>query len=281
MEPISSKIYFGPKDPFYILQNIFRHVMPEWTLYGGYLRDLYDPHNKGTHIHDIDVRMNTKYQLDKLIDFTKQFGYLREMEIFDSTKYGLTSYRLILKINDQDYHVDLSIPQTKNNDTCDFTCNNLIMMDFGIVRPRIFRHDLSDHEWLDQIYDDINNHRLVPMFPSNYLTLDSNTPYKIRFFHMKMIKRAIKMMTRGWTLCPHIDGGELKFTIYEGAKIECVICTSDIIGCPIKVQSDTKEYAIILKCTHIFHVDCIFEHMKQKATYSKLCPCCREPIMFI
>ena len=132
-------------------------------------------------------------------------------------------------------------------DWCDFTFNNLLMTSGsnGMDSRNGERGSLSlrvedptkkfgSAQFLGICIRDIIGHRLVPMCPDEYLVLTEETTAEIRRHHVNMIATAIRMIDKGWTLCPSLTGKTLysRYTRQEPVMM-CALSVSiplDLLG---------------------------------------------------
>jgi len=125
---------------------------------------------------------------------------------------------------------------------------------------------------LNKCIQDTKDRKLVPMYGSNHLTLSGkkyDNPYsnKDMLGHLEIVRRAIKMQNRGWSLLPHINGDELKFNCYRGL-LHCTICNN---------VNEICKRGIQLECGCKFHANCLFFHVITNKNYALVkCPICKD-----
>lgn len=256
---------------FTILETLLYACDESCILYGGYVRDSLDQ-SLGLPSKDLDVLISPK-GLEKFSMAMKKLGARtldkKLQENYESTTFSVT-------LNNQEILVDCSLPSSTQG-WCDFTCNNLQMSTTDQLSTRCCPLP-NRGNFLFTCIQDIQAKRLIPMCPLSWLTLDTRCN---RQRYVSLVFRALKMMSRGWTLGPHLQGGELEFTVVEieacpqgGVQPvynRCTICQEDI----------TKPWSgVELSCSHCYHIDCLKTLMCGSGPSSYKCPVCKQDIKF-
>lgn len=219
-----------------------------YELYGGCIRDSL----LGIAPRDIDIAMCKSIAV---ILTNIPFIFKRERE----TDSDYSIYRFNAKIGGHVFKLDVSDILDASHDWCDFTCNNLSKTGFRIASRC---KTVSPENCIKDIFAK----RLVPMFNEKFFSFGDHAD--LRIIHVKLIKRALTMMKRGWKLCPHVNGRQLKFdAAHDG---ECAICKEQIV----------EFKGIKLQCKHDFHVKCLIQLVGQRVPYARKCPLCRKDILF-
>lgn len=271
----------APKPHVEVFLNLLFKEIPTACVYGGYLRDtIAGGSTGGSTFKDIDVRIpqGSLQGFEKLLeqmDFIRKITRRRVYEIC----YGDTT-TLELAIGGQLLQVDFTTGIASDfarrraraspfEDWCDFTCNNLAYTKEGHLTTRC--PDPSGQKtglvWLLQCIQDARDRKLVPICPTQFMKADRIVKDWILRGHLGMVRRALKMQARGWTLCPHIEGAELKFTPSVSDQDLCPKCEDALGGHSIK-----------LMCGCCFHADCIFLHTASKVDSDAHCPKCFDII---
>src|SRR4051794_26217382 len=89
MQNENTKQTFAKKTSQEILEDLLAKCDPEHQIFGGMLRDIYDPHNFTHAFKDIDVLI-TRKGYGKFRNITKTVGFLREVtQVMES--YSVTN----------------------------------------------------------------------------------------------------------------------------------------------------------------------------------------------
>lgn len=226
-------------------------------LYGGYIRDSLTEERVPK---DLDVIMSESgaMRLSKAIE--KLGGTVAKV------KGDYETLRLSVSLAGEMCNIDCTAPEMYN--WCDFTCNNLQLTSDGTMSLRCNRPNLD----LLRCIRDINAKKLVPMCPQEWLlTFETAND---RQYMVNLLQRAMKMMRRGWTLQPHLNGEQLHFV---ATKINPQVEQK----CPVCQEAITKSLtAVDLKCNHSFHIKCLKKLIHSNGPSSYKCPICRQNIKF-
>lgn len=230
----------------------------DFYIHGGYVRDSII----GEDSKDIDIYIKSIHL--KYMKEEKNFFLFKEE---DQTTYNMKCTKFECKIVNQIIKLDVMTNTIMDRD---FTCNNLCLYK-GVMKTH------NDSIDIFTCLNDIRDRKLVPMFPESWLKFGEKAENRIHY--VKMIMRALKMMRRGWKLYPHINGKELKFQTPplkkekdELEEITCIICQS---------RKPFKDLTcVILKCSHKFHIKCLFGVVKESSPNAEKCPLCRKKIEF-
>lgn len=272
---------YKPKQPFDILQSLLHRIDPNHCIYGPSLCDLLDPVVPVETIpREIELCLSS-FRYDKLIGLFEDVGFLRTSIVRNISSNGdnCKLSTLDIVINDVPFTLDvLSGNQAQLNDIHpDFTCNNLFQKKLGkgtyigIMKPDP-SEKMSNDKFLSCCIRDIYQHKLVPMVPDDLISITEKTPANKRRQHVKMIRQAIKMLNRGWTLEPSLTGKKLEFTRYQNNddKESCAICQ----------EKHDPTTSIVLVCGHAFHIDCLYRQMCEEGPTSYKCALCNKHILF-
>ena len=269
---------FEPKNGIQIIEDCLSISDKKFIIFGGYLRDIFDPTNMNHTFKDIDV-MLTNNGLNKFRVIIEAAGFLRSICKPINSDYSNQVFEL--EIQGQKISMDINTieNQSRFGQWCDFTCNNLCKIrsakssighSTGITtRCAHPSNDLTNEKWLAKCLHDISSHLLVPMCPPEWMVMHKDSKREERIHHIGMIRRAMKMIKRGWTLMRGLNGLKLKFTIYNGTE-ECAICQEKI----------DEKTGVQLVCKHPYHIDCLYHLACGEGPTAYNCPTCREHIMF-
>lgn len=323
------------KAPFEILEAVLRRVDPKYAFFGVALTELLDPSVPLDRVpNELKIRLITpKY--NRLLHILEDVSFLRSSLTREGYEKG-SSYvtsTLELVISGTPFNLEILACNRANMfEWCDFTFNNLLMTagssgitsrngDRGSLSLRVEdpTKKLGSAQFLGVCIRDIISHRLVPMCPDDYLILTEETSPELRRHHVSMISTAIRMMEKGWTLCPSLTGKTLEFTLYTSGSSHdvCSICleslgekrdegekkeeekeeekeeanaglprtpvprtTLPIVECKATHSKSTNQKAVVLACGHAFHIDCITRLMCEDGPTSYRCPLCKQHINF-
>jgi len=268
---------YESKTPVQIIESCLKLADSRSTIFGGYLRDVFDPSNVDHKFKDLDILI-TNQGITKFIDILDAAGFIRSME---KPIHGVYSTRTLhTEINGESLVMDVSILEGHGHhkEWCDFTCNNLCKVvgcdhigQSGGITTRVAdpTGKFVGEYWLAKCLQDISSHTLVLMCPGEWLIMNKQSSREHRICHIRLIQRTMKMMRRGWKLGPSLNGLNLNFKIYNGTDL-CTICQE-------KMEDVT---GIVLTCKHAFHIDCIYRMACEDGPTSYSCPLCREHISF-
>lgn len=234
------------KAPFEILEAILRRVDSKYSFFGVALTELLDPSVPLDRVpNELKIRLSTpKY--NRLFHILEDVSFLRSSLIREGREKGkpYTMSELELMISGTPFNLEVLACNSPNIfDWCDFTFNNLLMTagatgvasrngDRGSLSLRVDdpTKKLGSAQFLGICIRDIIGHRLVPMCPDDYLVLTEETSPELRRHHVNMISTAIRMIEKGWTLCPSLTGKTLEFTLYTlGSSHDvCSICLESL-----------------------------------------------------
>lgn len=234
------------KAPFEILEAVLRRVDPKYAFFGVALTELLDPSVPLDRVpNELKIRLTTQ-KYNRLLHVLEDVSFLRSSLIREGHEKGRAYMLSSLDLSIQGTPFNLSVLACNNInmfDWCDFTFNNLLMTSGsnGMASRNGERGSLSlrvedptkkfgSAQFLGICIRDIIGHRLVPMCPDEYLVLTEDTTSEIRRHHVNMIATAIRMIDKGWTLCPSLTGKALLFTLYTpGASHDvCSICLDSL-----------------------------------------------------
>lgn len=334
--PLGTKLY-PKKNTVLFVMDILRlayttmKLEPKYYIKGGYLRDnlLRVPHV------DVDMTMHVKVY-PKFVELLRMTDRLRAEHImrtvFNSRGLPLhdtldhescyASYKLEI-VNSYDklellditlagiYHQKQRSASGRYINTCDFTCNNLIMDASGNVCARVARpgihQETNEHAgaWTMQCIADTVAKRLVWMLPHD--VCDQGTLYEqissVTHYH----KRLKKMLDKGFVMGTQDDRDDCHCRIapstsadrprafilprlkslkdvnneteYTGQSHEaCLIC-HDAYDAEVEARATCWEpYTILLECNHCFHYECMMEYLKKPSVENHKCPLCRQDV---
>lgn len=268
---------FTPKTPVEIVMGLLTKADPHYRLYGGMIRDYIDPANVNKEFSDIDVVIS-ETGCKEFVDLAETANFVREMKEKTNTngrRYATsnTTYNVILDIAGKTIEVDLNC---SDQEWCDFTCNNLVHSkniadQSGVAtRCRDLTGKLKGLQWIGKCIGDICNHQLVLMCPVECMSMNTGSTAPERRKCINLIRRTMKMMRRGWTLCRHLNGQELRFETYAGTE-KCSICHEEM-SAPLT--------AVKIMCGHALHIDCLHGLSHTEGPTSYKCPLCRVHLAF-
>ena len=272
---------FGQKTPLEIVTGLLQKADPNYKLFGGMIRDTIDPANANKEFSDIDVVVSES-GCKEFIDLAETANFLREVKEKTHmvaqryvTTTANTTFNVVLEIAGKTIEVDLN---TSDQDSCDFTCNNLVQEKSCVVHSQTAistrcvdpTGKLKGLPWLGKCIGDICNHQLVLMCPPECLSMNEGSTASERRKCINLIRRTMKMMRRGWALGRHLNGQSLRFEVHTGSEV-CGICHDPM---------DAPNTAIKMMCGHSLHIDCLHELSHQEGPSSYKCPMCRAHVAF-
>ncbi len=248
---------YSVKTPFEILEAVLRRIDPKYAFFGVALTELLDPSVPLDRVpNELKIRLTTQ-KYNCLLHVLEDVSFLRSSLIREGHEKGRAYMLSSLDLSIQGTPFNLSVLACNNInmfDWCDFTFNNLLMTSGsnGMDSRNTMRGSLSlrvedptkkfgSAQFLGICIRDIIGHRLVPMCPDEYLVLTEETTAEIRRHHVNMIATAIRMIDKGWTLCPSLTGKTLSFTLYTpGASHDvCSICL-DALGPTVEKEKEKE-----------------------------------------
>jgi len=268
---------YEQKTPVQIIESCLKLADERSTIFGGYLRDIFDPNNQSREFKDLDILI-TDRGATQFTNTLEAAGFLRSVE--KPLRSAYSTRTLQVEIQGEMISMDISLLEghRRHKEWCDFTCNNLCKVTSsgeigqpGGITTRVTDPSgkFTDEMWLAKCMQDIATHTLTLMCPGEWLTMTKQSNREERIRHIRLIQRTMKMMRRGWKLGPSLNGLDLKFKIYKGDDV-CSICRD-------KMEDGS---GVVLTCSHPFHIDCIYKMACENGPTSYSCPLCREHLNF-
>lgn len=269
---------FTKRSPEEIVYSLLQAADSNVTIYGGIIRDLFDPSKQGkTGTSDIDVFIG-KWGYKQFLEAVINAGFIRECTEKKAGPAHLggayshsrieQSFNVVLEVEKRLFSLDLNVG---SHDVCDFTCNNLCFESGRNIRTRcedVFTKT-KGLMWMSRCIQDIVNHRLVPMCPLSVMRIDERSGPSQRRQHINLVRRAMIRMAQGYTLEPHLDGSRLIFEVYKGFN-QCPCCLDTMLE---------DLAAVMLLCGHPVHINCLLSIVHTDGPPSTRCPLCRSPLL--
>jgi len=294
-------------------------IMPEVQIFGETVRDLLvcdDFFNLNIILTKPVNKFQKKMQ--KLRDSLEIHGYILKIESTQSyqnswpkfetnfIRYGITQ-GTVQKIGDLSTQLRLYLmtPEKMEEFQPIFRCN-LLKMDhegtLSMIRVpstfcQTFRLVNRRVDFLNQILSDIYGKKATPIVP-----IKIRSGFEDRFYRSKLIYTLIELMEKGWepntfTLedcgfdltIAQINNYRASFKYPQIRKIYHSVLLDDqnINGisdsnedlCPICHDQLVNSSIIRLKCDHLFHNHCIYQHFHKIGSNSGKCPVCRAKVI--
>lgn len=235
-------------------------------VYGGYVRDtiIRSDHDK---VNDIDIRFEDEEELYHFMDILKVvYGNKFENHGIVYDYHEIFKFD-VHKLNIDGIDMDISIlkDDSSSRPEIDFTCNI-----FGFNKDGIFLHcdkpkeSMVSHNFFIDMFD-LTKKKEFAILP---FTNRSNNAKEYIHTCMHLMKRANKMISRGWKM---VD-------LYNYFSITSN--TQNVNNCCICLDSLSKNTCIQSKCKHDFHYECMKTYLQSSITKesndSLKCPICRR-----
>lgn len=297
-----------------IMLDLIYWVMPEIEIFGETVRDLLVCDN----FYNLNVTItkpvrNFHKKMQKLRDSLEIHGYLMKVEgtqnyqnswpKFETNfiRFGITQ-GIIQKVGDSNSQIRIYLmtPEKIKEYQPIFRCNLLKMDRLGslsIIEISEDDNQLTNSRvnLMNQILGDIYSKKATPIDP-----IKIRSGFEDRFHRSKLIYMLIELMEKGWkpngfTLedcgfnltIAQINNYRSSFEypdidrIYHRILVDNTdqedIYDTDL--CPVCQEQLVKQSIIRLKCDHLFHNHCIYQHFHKIGSNSSKCPICRAIIV--
>ncbi len=229
-----------------VVKAIFK-LQPDALIYGKYVANYLLGASELT--QGLDFVFQSKSNINTIINYFKNkrfYQHKREFTYLDDSLYLIN-----LKISDRMIYLMISIGKPWIKNTFRALC---FSMNYSHGISPIFNQKYN------LIEKDIKQKSLY-LIDDLKVFKRSHSDFIYRNSYFKIIKDLIELRDTGWIFLDFID-----YNVYGGTGDgDCAIC----------LESYLSGYSLVLRCGHIFHLECLEEHVIQLGEYNNNCPLCR------
>ena len=234
-------------------------------------------------IIDEIIDPNMDKNIDNLKKHLQNNGWLTFCK-FNEYYFGqIKNLQLFLTINNREYEIKI---ECNNYDQTFFHATNIQIDKSGVYSPRYNLPNVSDEDYLSfYTIHDIKNKRLSLVKPISNITNSTDKKYN----YQKLLTLGGTLIKQGWTPDPIIKNNLLtihhrkddkeNIINYNNRQHNLIQNLDHETICVICRDSISKFRAVVLSCSHPYHIKCLRTQLLDVGDNTSKCSLCRKEII--
>jgi hypothetical protein len=234
-------------------------------------------------IIDEIIDPNMDKNIDNLKKHLQNNGWLTFCK-FNEYYFGqIKNLQLFLTINNREYEIKI---ECNNYDQTFFHATNIQIDKSGVYSPRYNLPNVSDEDYLSfYTIHDIKNKRLSLVKPISNITNSTDKNYN----YQKLLTLGGTLIKQGWTPYPIIKNNLLtihhrkddkeNIINYNNRQHNLIQNLDHETICVICRDSISKFRAVVLSCSHPYHIKCLRTQLLDVGDNTSKCSLCRKEII--